>query len=484
MRRKYDERNKRNFGIILILSIAVIAVFSLFIYKYRKASRIEYVIDAGSVLQDVDKNYINIEDDALLKVRWNDNYYLIYQDKKINLGRKVIVYNTVTGGMKLYGTFYEIKNNGKIVDNKNETILNNTSVAKFYKLDDREYLLVDKTIVSDDRSITANDYLLVELDKLGNAKLSNYKLNLKTIIPTKLVTSKYVFDIANELLNFGKDDIDLKKIIGSTNEYSPKEDKKEEGNGEGENGNENAANGGNGASTMPGYGGAGNVINNGDTGDTADIGEIKDKTKMTSIIRTVVGLSQIDIDYVVYDPYNEYKSVYVEIVKTGKIDVIYLSKSDTHIVIDGLAANTSYKLNFIYTVENANGSIVPNTFDTMTLKTLKPNYSITVYKLSKINDTLTYKVNLQNGYSINKINVRLSFDYFAVNSETGESYTREAILNGTVNVSDKDTSVFGSFDISGYDIVQNSLLKLEIVSVSGSNGTLDVGSTYSFRFGR
>ena len=133
MRRKYDIRNKKSFIIILILSIAIISVFSLFIYKYSKASKIEYVIESGTVLQDVDKNYISVDDDALLKIRWNDSYYLVYNDEKINLGKKVIAYNTITGSMKLYGTFYEIASDGKIVENKNETILDNTTDCKFYK---------------------------------------------------------------------------------------------------------------------------------------------------------------------------------------------------------------------------------------------------------------------------------------------------------------------------------------------------------------
>ena len=95
-RRKYDSRNKRNFIIIIILAIIIVCIFSLFIYKYSSASKIEYVIESGSVLQDVNKNYITVDDDATLKIRWDDSYYLIYKDKKINLGKKVIVYNTVT----------------------------------------------------------------------------------------------------------------------------------------------------------------------------------------------------------------------------------------------------------------------------------------------------------------------------------------------------------------------------------------------------
>ena len=139
-RRKYDVKNKRSFIIIIILSVVIVGIFSLFIYKYSKTSKIEYIIEAGSVLQDVEKNYLTVDDDASLKIRWNGNYYLVYNDEKINLGKKVIVYNTITGGMKLYGTFYEIVSDGKIVEYKNENILENTTESRFYKLDDRDYL--------------------------------------------------------------------------------------------------------------------------------------------------------------------------------------------------------------------------------------------------------------------------------------------------------------------------------------------------------
>lgn len=87
-RRKYDIKNKRSFIIIVILSIVIIGIFSLFIYKYSNASKIEYIIESGSVLQDVEKNYLTIDDDAVLKIRWNGDYYLVYNDEKITLGKK------------------------------------------------------------------------------------------------------------------------------------------------------------------------------------------------------------------------------------------------------------------------------------------------------------------------------------------------------------------------------------------------------------
>lgn len=495
-RRKYDVKNKRSFIIILVLSIIIVCIFSLFIYKYSKASKIEYVIESGSVLQDVEKNYISIDDDAVLKIRWNDSYYLEYNDEKINLGKKVIAYNTITGGMKLYGTFYEIDNDGKVIENKNETILPNTTDCKFYKLADREYLLVDTKIASDDNLIQATSYLLVELDKGGNAKLSNNSINLKTISPTTLVTSEYTFDIANEILNFGDYDIDLKKIIGSTNQYVPEEDGTDGENGGTDNNgntteNNNVGNNTIGAGIGTGTGGGlGDVINNNDVGNIPDMDDILDKIKMTSIIRIVEGLTTIDVDYVIYDPYNEYKSVYIEVISAGKVDVVYLSKTETHITLDNLSANTEYKLNFIYTTakvdeETLVEELVPHTFEQYDLKTKMPEYSVSVYKISRVYNTLTYRVNLQSGFSISKVNVNLSFDYDDVNLETGEIIRKKASLDGSVDISDISSGyVLGQFDISGYNINVDTLLRLTVKSVVNGGYELPINSSYTFRFGR
>ena len=492
-RRKYDIKNKRSLIIIVILSVLVVAIFSLFIYRYSKASKIEYVIESGSVLQDIDRNYLTIDDDAKLKIRWNGNYYLIYNDEKITLGKKVIVYNTITGGMKLYGTFYEISNDGKVTENKNETVLANTTDSKFYKIDDREYLLVSSKIYSEDYSIEASNYLLVELDKAGNAKLSNNKINLKTISPTTLVTAEYSFDINNEILNFGEFDIDLKKIIGSTNQYTEEvtDDGTEEEDEEEEDTTGSDGSGGGGSLAGTGDGtGVGDVVNNNDIGNVTDIGELMDKVKMTSIIRVVEGLTTIDVDYVIYDPYNEYGSVYVEVVSSEKIDVVYLSKNDTHITLDNLLANTSYKLNFIYTIlkensETGEKEYIPNTFEQFDLKTKLPEYSISVYKISTVSNTLTYKVNLQSGFSISLVNVNLSFDYSTVNPETGEETIMTANLDGSVDVTDTSgNSVLGTFDISRYNIDADTILRLTVKSVMNGEREIPINASYTFRFGR
>lgn len=478
MRRKYDLRNKKNFIIILILAILVICIFSLFIYRYTLTSRVEYVIEASGYIQDTSKNYLKIDDEAKLKKNFNGNYYLIYQDKKINLGKKIVVFNEITGKMKLYGEMYEIQSDGKIIKNQEETLLANTTNTKFYKLSDRSYLLVDREISSSDKSVSASGYLLVELDKMGNAKLSNNKINLKTITPTTLITSKYRFDINNELLNYGGYDIDLKKIIGTTNEYKP-DDKKDDDKEEVVNNstwNNNAGSNG------------GNVIinNNGSSsGNNTSIGEIKDKTKMTSVVRVNTFLTKIDVDYVVYDPYNEYKSVYVEIVKNGKVEVIYLSKNDTHMVIDNLLPDTEYQVSFVYTtIDNETGEVVRNTFERLELRTRKPEYSIDIYKVSSVDKMLTYKINLQDGYLINQVLVNISFDYYEMDNESSSLVKKRASIDNMIPVSGNYKYVMGSTSVSGYNIDKDTLIELTVKSVMGSNGTIEINNSSSFRFGR
>lgn len=485
MKRKYDLRNKRNILILGLLSIVLIIVFSLFIYKYLHTKVLKYEISGDSILQDVNKNYLVLNDDALLRVRWNDNYYLDYQDKQVNLGKNVIVYNTVTGSLKLYGKFYEITETGKIINNNDETKINNIADAKIYKIGDREYLLVDKQIRSSDRSIETSNYLLVELDKLGNAKLTNNKLNLKTITETTLVTSKYSFDIANEVVYFGNQKIDLKKIIGSTNEYQKDEDIIVKPDDNNQTNVDNNA--GNGENTPGGEAGAQNDTpgQNEDPGEEVinvkpvdpleqvTIEDMKSKVKMTSIVRMQSGLTQIDVDYIVYDPYNEYKRVFVEVEKDGNTEVVNLSKTETHVTIGNLSADKVYKLNFMYTtIDYETGESKNNTFEEVYVRTLKPKYSGRVTGIYPFTSKrLTYEIKLQDGYSINAIDATLVI-YVETSDDEGNITVREELIPLNIPVNGKTGVITGSVSIAGYNISINNQEKIIIKSVSSSNGTI------------
>lgn len=470
MKRKYDLRNKRNFVIILVLGLFIIGVFSLFIYKYMHASRTSYKVAVGSLVQDTNKNYINVEDTATLGIRWNGAYYLNYQDNKVGLGKRVIVYDTTTGKIHLYGKFYQINANGKITELNDETLIDGSSDAVFYKLADREYLLIDKKIVSDDGNIEALNYLLVELDRMGNAKLSNDKLNLKTIKPTKLITSKYVFDIANETLKYDKLDIDLKKIMGTTNQY------KEEPKPSEPSGNDNAGinNWINNNNINPQDIGGGIINNNEGEGYIETMDEIKNKVKSTSVIRWHQGFTQIDIDYVVYDPYDEYNSIYINM--SGGIGRIELKKDETHKTITGLLPDRVYTLSFVNTtVDKETHELKPNTFDEFTIKTSKPQYSGKVIGYSRDTGILTYRVNLENDYKVNEVKATLTVYYNVVGEDGSFSETTKAIPL-TISVGSANT-ITGSVNLRSMGI--DNVTKLDFAKITiNSVSNNDVVITY------
>lgn len=489
MRRKYDMKNKRNFIIILIISIVTIVVFSLFLTRYLKLSKIEYSIDSASVLMDANKNYFSIDKDAIVKMKWNGNYYLQYDDKNINLGKKSVIYNESTGKITLYGTFYKISSNGAVDTLTGENVISNSTDTSFYKIDDRRYLVVDRIIYNKDRTLETNNYLLVELDIQGNAKLSNNKVNVKTLKETTILTSSYSFDVANEVINFKDQEIDLKKIVGTTNLYKKDEEKAYEGeSGSDVSQSDNNSQSGNNTSSSDSnivdnpqivVPNADGVINNQDNVEPIDnTQEIKNKTKLTSVVSVKEYLTSIDIDYVIYDPYNEYESVYVEMKRGNNLETIYLNKNNETLTIKDLLPDTTYHFKFYYTYINEAKEIKKESFEEFDATTLKPSYSMSLYRISRVNGSLTYKVNLQDGFSISRVNVNLKF----ISKDNGV----EAIVadfNDYVDITGNPSYMLKSVNVSSYNIPSDALLYLTVDSVIYEGRKVDIGSTYTFSMG-
>jgi len=71
MRREYNLKNKINFVVIGVLSILIIIIFSLFIIKFVSIKKVEYSLNKGTVLFDVDYNKLNIDKSVIMKLKWN-----------------------------------------------------------------------------------------------------------------------------------------------------------------------------------------------------------------------------------------------------------------------------------------------------------------------------------------------------------------------------------------------------------------------------
>lgn len=455
--RKYDIKNKRNIGVIIIISVAIIIMFSLFTKLFLNRDRNEYKVALETLVFDADRNIIKSTDNSIIKTKWNKEYYLIQNKESNRLGKSSITYNNDTGEIKLYGRYYEIGSGDEINITSGETTIKSSVLTKFYKLEDRKYLVIDKEIKTADSLLSTTDFLLIDLDKVGNATFTNHKVNLKSFSNSIIVTSNYTFDVANEILSYGSQRIDLKKIIGSTNTYTKDELEPEENSGDATDNatlNDQNSGGENGEGT------------GGSAQETLVVEEIKKASKQTSVISVNTTVNKIMIDYVIYDPHSEYTSVYMEVQKDGSssIDTIYLNAGSTsYDLTKNILPNTKYNLTFKYNYLDENNNVKEKTFDSMSVTTKKPKISLKVTKTSFNN--VTYLIT-----SDNSINLTSALLTVYVN---GEQYS-----SNTISIEGNKVGTVYISNVESNDLVE---LKLTNVSMDG-NIIKDLTASYKFRY--
>lgn len=533
--RKYNNRTKKTMIILAVLFIGIIIIFSLFLKKSFDVEKTAYKISSGSIMFDEEYNMLTTNTEGILKVKWAGDYYLKYNNKDHNLGTHAVIYNTNNGDTTLYGKFYEVTKTGEVEVIKGQNNIKSSVNSRFFKLADRKYLIIDRTIQSSDSSFVTSSYLIVNLDKLGNATLLNDKTSYKTIKPTILRTSSYSFDIANEKLNFGGEDIDLKKIIGSTNEYDKdkydlnanpnKEDASGTGSGDGTGsgsgsgaggetggGNSEGGTGSSGSSSVTGNGTGGNgtgsgngaetgnntttngngttagstsgVNNNYDSGVSDEtVQTIINATKNTSVIRVTPDINSISIDYVVYDPLNEYKSVYVEVDNlqdnSNQINTIYLSKTDTNIKINDLAPNARYNLIFRYTYLDENKNIRENDFDDVIVETRMPQMVLTATRIT--NNKIYYQINLDKNYTITGGTINLLVNGQLAADENNLPISGN-IPSGSLNTIKGEDCYIDLSNIKNIDISTNDILSLRLITLGFNGYYIYPNITYNFKY--
>ncbi len=194
------------------------------------------------------------------------------------------------------------------------------------------------------------------------------------------------------------------------------------------------------------------------------------------------GLTQIDVDYVVFDPYSEYKSVYATIVKDGVSENIPMSASNTHMIFTGLTPDTLYNVKFYYTtIDKETKESIITKFEEVNMRTKKPEYSVSVYKISGINKEVSYRLYLQDGYAIDKINMTYTYSCNEVEDEV--TTISKKTVTKEITVTNSSKVINDSFSISGCDIVNNSVVRINIDSVSSGNKTTRIDSYATFKIG-
>ena len=230
--RKLGIKNIRLFVLLAILVFVILLIFFFGIRYVLNLDTSTYTLQKGSFLYDDDFNYIEVEDDAILKKSFDNAFYLTMLtdgiSQKYKIGPSTVVYNDADYKMYLYGTFYQVSTSGEVQKLTKMTEVVKANVPQFYKIADRKYLWIDSTFTSTS-GLNTDEYLIIELDKQGNATLANHEMYEKTINPMVIKGSLYDFDVVHEKLILTDREIDLKNIIGSSNEYQdPVEEEEEE----------------------------------------------------------------------------------------------------------------------------------------------------------------------------------------------------------------------------------------------------------------
>ena len=226
--RKLNNKNKL---FMLFFSFIIIGIVVLFIYSMRMSGKFDsttslYEISTNSVVYNGESVFIDTKIGGNILRNWDKSYYYVdYENNSYDLGDRTVIYEKASEQVYIFGENHFISSNGNVTKNNDYTHVENTNNASFYKLNDRVYLVIAKEIYTEDKTIYTSKYLIINIDKQGNASFLNDAINIKTINPLKITFNDYVFDIANEKLTVDGNVIDLKLINGSSNEYKPKSDK-------------------------------------------------------------------------------------------------------------------------------------------------------------------------------------------------------------------------------------------------------------------
>lgn len=527
--RKLTKSNKVSFSIFILLIILIVIIIIASVIISKKNAKEKVAISANSCVFDKKYNYIELQNDAQIFQDITGNYRLKEDktNKEYDLGRFAISYDSSKHSLDLFGTFYEVTEGGNVKKISDHNIVKSTTGgSQFYKIGDRKYLIVSNEITSDKSSVSAQNYLIIIMDKAGNALLLNDKVNMKTINNIVLKTDEFEFDIANEKLTFGNEKIDLKKILGSTNEYT---------NREIQNGNDinntnetiEVADDENNVVTAGGQdtvkSASGSTYSNVGSGNDEVPTEVSTATSaqpvtqsstttgnsnkfvstLNSWIKSVstgfqsiyngsqktsssksgleksvhldsinAGTTYLDVNYSVNDPENKYNVVYLNVGSSSGMESISLNKNETSYRVTNLTPNTNYTVELGYKIiysDSTNEDVVE---DNMIIKTLEPNEELAITRITPTK--LYFNLKIDSNYKYDDGCILKMF----VNENEGSS--GELKLTSDILGTAASTGYVGSFDIPS-DFKRGIIeIKLDNTKINGKSVNCGLDSKINY----
>lgn len=302
---------KATWIVFTMLAAVIAAAFVVMgVTAVRTASAKEPAVElaAGTVIYDSTCTPIQLTESTLVS-RENGVYFLKQSDADIPLGAHTLAYDG--SGVRVFGGGYRIDADGSICSVTDQDSFSELGTGAIFKLADRRYAIAASAIADADHVFSADGYLFILMDVVGNARLYSNNMSLKTTQPTTVEGGSITFDIANELMTAGKLTIDLGKLIGTTNTYDsgvyktidhPQTPDSID------------------LTIKGGAGGAGGAGGTGGTGGSGGIGEDQNPVQivMLKAVRSESSTS-LTADYYFVDPFGSLGMVYLELHEAAKV---------------------------------------------------------------------------------------------------------------------------------------------------------------------
>ncbi len=312
--RKFKKATWIVFSMLAAVIAAAFVVMGVTAVRTASAKEPAVELAAGTVIYDSTCTPIQLTETTLVS-RENGVYFLKQSDADIPLGAHTLAYDG--SGVRVFGGGYRIDADGSICSVTDQDSFSELGTGAIFKLADRRYAIAASAIADADHVFSADGYLFILMDVVGNARLYSNNMSLKTTQPTTVEGGSITFDIANELMTAGKLTIDLGKLIGTTNTYdsgvyktidhpqTPDSIDLTIKGGAGGNG---------------GSGGAGGAGGTGGTGGSGGIGEDQNPVQivMLKAVRSESSTS-LTADYYFVDPFGSLGMVYLELHEAAKV---------------------------------------------------------------------------------------------------------------------------------------------------------------------
>jgi hypothetical protein len=204
------------FGIAVLLNTAFLGWMGA--TGATSGPEVAYALPAGSIVYDGNNGRIELMAQATVRESGNEGYKLTYAgaSEEFALGDHPVAYETDSSTLNLFGDGYRVYRDGSVEAIKARTEITDYENSAFYKLADRRYVITGGTISDETGLFTAQGFLFIVMDRLGDARLLNDRVDMTTLEPMTLVCGDVRFEISSEKLLLGSGNIDLTRILGSS----------------------------------------------------------------------------------------------------------------------------------------------------------------------------------------------------------------------------------------------------------------------------